>query len=105
MEFPFVGGKRQVLLEDIIYIESRSHQLWFERKGTQMYMYGQINDLQKKLADFSFIRPHQSFLVNLKYIDRIRNYTIYMTNGMEIPVTKPRYVEVKEKIFDYKEKM
>ena len=25
MEFPFVGGKRQVLLEDIIYIESRSH--------------------------------------------------------------------------------
>ena len=83
MEFPFVGGKRQVLLEDIIYIESRSHQL----------------------ADFSFIRPHQSFLVNLKYIDRIRNYTIYMTNGMEIPVTKPRYVEVKEKFFDYKEKM
>lgn len=105
MEFPFVGGKRQVLLEDIIYIESRSHQLWFERKGTQMYMYGQINDLQKKLADFSFIRPHQSFLVNLKYIDRIRNYTIYMTNGMEIPVTKPRYAEVKEKFFDYKEKM
>ena len=100
MEFPFVGGKRLVLLEDIIYIESRSHQLWFERKGTQMYMYGQINDLQKQLADFSFIRPHQSFLVNLKYIDRIRNYTIYMTNGMEIPVTKPRYVEVKEKFFD-----
>ena len=28
-----------------------------------------------------------------------------MTNGMEIPVTKPRYVEVKEKFFDYKEKM
>ena len=32
MEFPFVGGKRQVLLEDIIYIESRSHQLWFAKQ-------------------------------------------------------------------------
>lgn len=105
MEFPFVGGKRLVPLEDILYIESRSHQLWFERNGAQMYMYGQINDLQKKLADFSFIRPHQSFLVNLKYIEQIRNYTIYMTNGMEIPVTKPRYGEVKEKFLNYKEKM
>lgn len=74
--------------------------VFLDIEGTQMYMYGQINDLQKQLADFSFIRPHQSFLVNLKYIDRIRNYTIYMTNGMEIPVTKPRYVEVKEKFFD-----
>ena len=105
MEFPFVGGKRLVPLEDILYIESRSHQLWFERNGVQMYMYGQINDLQKQLADFSFIRPHQSFLVNLKYIEQIRNYTIYMTNGMEIPVTKPRYGEVKEKFLNYKEKM
>lgn len=105
MEFPFVGGKRLVSLEDIIYIESRSHQLWFERNGTQTYMYGQIGDLQKQLADYSFIRPHQSFLVNLKYIERIRNYTIYMTNGMEIPVTKPRYGEVKERFLNYKEKM
>lgn len=32
MEFPFVGGKRQVLLEDIIYIESRSPQLWFAKQ-------------------------------------------------------------------------
>lgn len=38
MEFPFVGGKRQVLLEDIIYIESRSHQLWFERKGVSIVL-------------------------------------------------------------------
>lgn len=105
MEFPFVGGKRKVLLKEILFIESKSHQLWFERIRENLYMYGQINDLELILSNYDFVRTHQSFLVNLVHIEKINNYLLYLSNGAEIPVTKQRYAKVKEQYLSYKEKM
>lgn len=105
MEFPFVGGKRKVLLKEILFIESKSHQLWFERTRENLYMYGQINDLELILSNYDFVRTHQSFLVNLVHIEKINNYLLYLSNGAEIPVTKQRYAKVKEQYLSYKEKM
>lgn len=103
MEFPFVGGKRTVLLNDILYIESKSHKLQFTRKGGILYMYGQINDLESKMTDYNFVRCHQSFLVNLEHIEQINNYLICLSDGSEIPVSRPRYPKVKQLFLQYKE--
>lgn len=105
MEFPFVGGKRKVLLKEILFIESKSHQLWFERTRENLYMYGQINDLELILSNYDFVRTHQSFLVNLVHIEKINNYLLYLSNGAEIAVTKQRYAKVKGQYLSYKEKM
>lgn len=91
MEFPFVGGKRTILLDDILYIESRSHKLQFTRKDDILYMYGQINELESKVTGFNFVRCHQSFLVNLGHIEQINNYLICLSNRSMIPVSRPRY--------------
>lgn len=103
MEFPFVGGKRTVLLNDILYIESKSHKLQFTRKGGVLYMYGQINEVEFRIKDFNFVRCHQSFLVNLEHIEQINNYLICLSDGSEIPVSRPRYPEVKQLFLQYKE--
>lgn len=103
MEFPFVGGKRIILLDDILYIESCSHKLQFRRKGEILYMYGQINELESKMSGFSFVRCHQSFLVNLGHIEQINNYLICLSDGSEIPISRPRYPEVKQRYLQYKE--
>lgn len=105
MEFSFVGGKRKVLLKEILFIESKSHQLWFERTGENLYMYGRIDELEVILSNYDFIRTHQSFLVNLVHIEKINNYLLYLSNGAIIPVTKQRYTKVKEQYLSYKEKM
>lgn len=103
MEFPFVGGKRTILLNDILYIESKSHKLQFTRKGGVLYIWGQINDMETKLAGFNFVRCHQSFLVNLEHIEQINNYLVCLSDGSEIPVSRPRYPEVKQQFLQYKE--
>lgn len=103
MEFPFVGGKRTILLDDILYIESQSHKLQFIRKGGILYMYGQINELESKMTGFNFVRCHQSLLVNLGHIEQINNYLICLSDGSEIPVSRPRYPEVKQRYLQYKE--
>lgn len=103
MEFLFVGGKRTVLLDDLFYVESHSHKLQFKTKDDTLSMYGRINELEIKLSDYNFVRCHQSFLVNIIHIEKIKNYVIYLSDGSEIPVSRPRYAEVKEKYLQYKE--
>lgn len=100
-----MGGKRKIMLKEILFIESKSHKLWFERTGENLYMYGQINDLELTLSNYDFIRTHQSYLVNLEHVEKINNYSLYLSNGEEVPVTKSRYSEVKETFLQYKEKM
>lgn len=105
MEFPVCRGKEESSVKRDLFIESKSHQLWFERTGENLYMYGQINDLELILSNYDFVRTHQSFLVNLVHIEKINNYLLYLSNGAEIPVTKQRYAKVKEQYLSYKEKM
>lgn len=103
IEFSFVGGKRRVALKEILYIESKSHKLHFEKTHETLYMYGQISELESRMSDCNFVRCHQSYLVNLEHIEKINNYWIFLSDGTEIPVSKPKYPEVKRRFLQYKE--
>ncbi len=103
MEFSFVGGKRMVLLDDILYIESLSHKLQFKTREEILSMYGRINELESKLMNYRFLRCHQSFLVNMGHIEKIRNYQAYLSDGSEVPIARSRYSEVKRDFLRYKE--
>ena len=103
MKFPFIGGTRSILLRDLLYIESTLHRLCFNMKQEQLFIYDKLDSMEKVLSEYGFVRTHQSFLVNIKYIERIQSYTVYLMDGTEIPVTKPRYQDVKEQFLRYKE--
>lgn len=103
MEFPFVGGSRQVLLGEILYIESKSHKLQFVGKNETLYIYGQLSELEDKLSVTNFVRCHQSYLVNMEHINKINNYWIYLSDGTEIPVSRRKYSDVKNRFLRYKE--
>lgn len=92
-------------IKRILILLNAIDNLWFERTRENLYMYGQINDLELILSNCDFVRTHQSFLVNLVHIEKINNYLLYLSNGAEIAVTKQRYAKVKEQYLSYKEKM
>ena len=96
MVFPMLGGKQTILLGKILYIESKLHKLYFKLAEGKPYMYGKLDELEEQLTACGFVRVHQSFLVNLEYVDKINNYQMYLTDGSILPVTKQRYSEVKE---------
>lgn len=97
-----MGGKRTVFLDDILYIESQSHKLQFKIRDESLFMYGRIDELESKLKDYLFLRCHQSFLVNMGHIEKIRNYQAYLSDGSEVPVARSRYPEVKQDFLRYK---
>lgn len=104
-EFQFKEGLRKLSHGQIILIESNLHVLHFQvivKSEIKNYtMIAKLNDIQKKLVENVFIRIHQSYLVNLKYVKDISNYQAILWNDDVLPVSRPRYKNVKEAFLLY----
>ncbi|OJG93938.1 hypothetical protein RV17_GL000917 [Enterococcus thailandicus] len=75
---------------DILYIENRNRKLILVCFSGSYPITGKISKLGNDLKEFGFHSPHVSFLVNLDYVRRIKNYTVYMTNDCEIPLSQKK---------------
>ena len=95
VEFGFVEGNVRLKVDDIIYIETSKHKNVFYTKEQIFCIYKKMDELEEDLRGMGFVRIHQSFLINMKYIERISSYVMILTTGKEISVPKSRYPEVK----------
>lgn len=103
--FKFNECEKDVPVERIFYIESRLHKLEFhimEDKLNVYTLYGTLNELEQKMIDFSFLRIHQSFLVNLKHIKSVTGYKVILSNNQELIIPKARYKDVKNAFIAFK---
>ena len=95
IEFGFVEGNMRLRVDDIIYIETSKHKNVFYTQAQTFSIYKKMDELEEDLKGMGFVRIHQSFLINMKYIERISSYVMILTTGKEISVPKSRYPEVK----------
>ncbi len=103
--FKFNECEKDVPVERILYIESKLHKLEFhimEDKLNVYTLYGTLNELEQKMIDFSFLRIHQSFLVNLKHIKSVTGYKVILSNNQELIIPKARYKDVKNAFIAFK---
>lgn len=103
--FKFREGDVELALENIMYIESTIHKLYFhvvlDSTLLTFTMYGKLDTIESMFKDNSFCRIHKSYLVNLKYVKQIERYRLELRNGMGLSISQSRYKEVKEKYIDY----
>lgn len=99
-KFDFKEGRKEIMLDRLLYIESNLHRLEFHvmEDDEKVYtMYEILNVMDDMLSENGFIRTHQSYLVNVKCIENVVRYKVILTNGVELPIPKVRYTEVKKK--------
>lgn len=103
-KFEFREGTKEILLEQILFVESNLHKLTFHffDKDVQYTMYERLDAIAEVLEDYHFCRVHKSYLVNLRYVEMIERYQLQLYNGLKINIAKPRYPEVKNKFISYK---
>ncbi len=103
-QFKFSEGTREIALDRLLYIESRLHKLEFHVAEDEMKIYTMYEILDKvanELENDNFIRIHQSYLVNLKYIKAVQRYKVILDNGVELMIPKARYMVVKDGFWEY----
>ena len=64
---------------------------------------GKLSQLEEQVVLQSFIRTHQSYLVNPEYIVKIEKKSIQLMNGKFIPISKKYSSEIKTKLQKWQE--
>lgn len=100
----FREGEKEINLNSILYIESRLHLLEFHMADGGMEiesMYGTLNAWEEKLKPCRFLRTHQSYLVNLRYVKRIEKGYVVLKDKTSLPIPRARQKEVQKAIDEY----
>ena len=85
---------KRIRISKIVYYESRNRKIFIIAESGVTYLrepYKTVLDrIESFLAGFDFIRIHQSFLVNMLYIDRFYYDHVEIRGGITLPVSHLR---------------
>lgn len=88
------GETIEIKMKDIVYIESDKRKLRIhDRQGKIYEMYGKISEQEELLAVHYFVRSHKSYLVNCRYIKKLKDEILWLTGSskeglIELPVSR-----------------
>ena len=105
INFSFLEGEKWLYTDNIFYLEIQRHKAVFFylfEKIENYHIYGKLDVIEERLSGYGFLRIHKSYLVNMKHICRISNYTAYLDNGEELSVPRLKYQAVKEEFVAFK---
>ena len=54
------------------------------------------------IGDKMFLRIHQSFLVNISFVEYIEDKTLFLVDGTSLPIAKSRYKMVQDAVIRFK---
>lgn len=75
---------------DIYYFEYYNRRVKIVSKKGIHICKDKINDIAQKMEPYGFAMSHQSFVVNLYYVDKISNQMLIMRNGAEVYLAQKR---------------
>lgn len=100
IEIPIPNGKTWLDVAEIVRCESHSNYTTLYRKNGASYTFSKTLKYveEEMISDHSFLRVHQSHLINLDYVkDReIRSGKIQLSDGTLVPVSRNKKAYVVE---------
>lgn len=95
-----------IIMEDIMFIENNLRIMTYTMNdGNEIISVrrsGSFEDAVGPVAKAeSFIQPHKSFFVNMRYIQSLQSDVLIMENGKEIPVARRRMVDIQDKYISF----
>lgn len=96
------GDLLRMPLSRIYYVESFNHSLKYHTADGELATTGSqtLASLEKELVPQGFMRCHNCYLVNLRYVDGIRG-NVLSVMGEELPISRNRRHDVMNAMLDY----
>lgn len=96
-------GITRVELRHLEYCEVIHRTLLIHlESGKVLESNGSLDELSRQLAPYGcFLRPHRSYLVNMRYIKNLSYRGITLSCLTEIPIPRGKYNEVKDAYLEY----
>lgn len=85
------GRSERIFLDQVFYIAAEGRKAFFHEWDGEISAYAKLSDLEDTLKEYGFIRCHQSFLVNKKFVEAHAR-TVLTVAGHEIPISR-KYID------------
>lgn len=93
-------GFYKVKLHNIKFIETFERKSLIHTDSGEIISYKNMMELEKELNGFSFFRCHNSYIVNINYIEKILGYDIYLITGEIIYTSKAKKKALLQRMAD-----
>lgn len=94
------GNRIKLGINEITYIEVQKETITIHTLSKDYKINETMNNIEKEINCNRFYRCHKSFLVNLEQVKRIKQYVAILENSEEVPISRHRFKETKDKFFD-----
>lgn len=95
----------RIPIDEILYIDSDNNKCVIHRKdGTCFSVYKKLDDIQDELPSSHFLRSHQSYLVNMDYIQRA-DKEFELITGDIISIRQRNLKSIRSAYLDYLDRM
>lgn len=94
------GNQIKLDINEITYIEVQKENITIHTLTKTYKTKGTMSNFENDIDCSRFFRCHKSFLVNLDHVKSIKQYVAILETSEEVPVSRYRFKETKEKFFD-----
>lgn len=94
------GNRIKLDISEITYIEVQKENITIHTLNQIYETKGTMNNIEKEINCSRFYRCHKSFFVNLEHIKSIKQYIAVLENGEEVPISRYRFKDTKDRFFD-----
>lgn len=89
-------------MDEIYYIMvNKKRTMLVKTEQKEYFVKGNLADIYEKLDKKQFFVSHRSSIVNLNYIDHVKEYDIYMRNGEWVPLAQKKRKEFLLKLNEF----
>lgn len=100
-----IGGKNiNLVLSEIVYIESYNHQLIIHTTSAEQSVYLSLTAMEQQLPANAFSRCHNSYLVGLEHISEISRSEVTLRNGVSLPIGRQYFKTFQQDFISYMNK-
>ncbi len=98
-----VANTQKVIpIKDISFFEIWKRVITVHYNGKEtVEFYSTMEELEKQLMDKGFVRIHRSFIVNLHYISKFQQNSLYLKTGENIPIGVTYMKRVRQSFTEY----
>ncbi|RDY27735.1 DNA-binding response regulator [Romboutsia weinsteinii] len=94
------GNQIKLDINEITYVEVQKENITIHTLNEVYKTKGTMSNFEKEIDCSRFFRCHKSFLVNIEHIKSIKQYVAILENSEEVPVSRYRFKETKDRFFD-----
>lgn len=92
-------GIRQITIQDILYFEVLGHLTTCHTKNGCIELRETLKKIEEDLRMHGFVRTHNSYLVNSRYIEAVEKKAVLLTeDGLRIPLSRQKQEAVKRQL-------